>query len=484
MRLARALDHWRRLHNNPPKSTKLNRIKFSEVEGIGSGVIDFSGPIVGICGTNGVGKSTLLTLLYRVLSNVKDGDDLFLPKQLAGYKIDEIDVDIAETRLQDINELSTYLADKEDCVYWIDCATQSAAIHYLVDRDTNFDDFLSTSSPRKYDKEELEEISYLIGKNYTHCNVFEIEEFAHHRAFPYFQVKSDGQSYASEKMGKGEQAALLAYWHLKHALSDSILLIEEPETHLPVRTQLALMNILAKEIIAKNLFVILSTHSAEILSELSKSDLRMLSRVHGAVKISKDIEPRLLNDMFGVQQSIKTIFVVEDNAAAIFLRTLLNAIDPDLSASSEISIAGSDGELLNALDAFPRKGLRTIRLIGVLDGDQRESHKDDPNDKYGWPVCFLPKDVSPEELLIKCDFRTLVFLSNNLNVSEDTLHAALGHLTGEDHHDWLSRFAKVIDRTYEQVCTALTKYWLCSKINTRAACRTVLTIQKALRELT
>jgi predicted ATPase len=480
MRLAKATDHWRHLCHNPPQSTRLHRLRFSSVDAIGTGEIDFTGSIVGICGANGAGKSTLLSLLYLVLS--KQSESILISSRSIGhFDIQEFEADVASKKISGLEMLSACIDGAELNVCWIDGATQASAIRHLVERDENFGDFLDQTSPKISDQDSLDEISYLIGKSYTKCLVYEIEDYAEYSVFPYFEVTSDGVTYKSENMGKGELSALLAHWYIKHAKTDSILLLEEPEAHLPVRTQTALMNILAREVLEKKLFVVLSTHSASILKRLKPSDLRMLSRLHGSVRISKEIGTNLLKDMFGVQSVLRAVFLVEDLAAVHFLSTIFDVLRPELSASIAIVDGESSGDVLKALKAFPSKGLDRIHLAGVLDGDLKTTFVG--SKECEWPIFFLPGSLSPEELLMQCDFTSLDFLSKSLNVSEDQLHAAFGYIVGEDHHDWLTKFVQLIGRSYKDGCEALTKYWLEKSSNRFAASKFIVTIEKWLAHL-
>lgn len=474
MRQARATDYWRRLCNNPPNSTCLHLLKYSNVEAMGNGIVEFTGTIVGICGANGVGKTTLLSLLYCALSNTSHNELLMLGR-IGDFTVDQIELDLAGKRIVNIADLATYAVEAGVDIWMIDSATQASNIQYRVGRDQSFNDILEQVSPTDFSQESLDEISYLVGKAYTNCLVYEIEDYSDNEVFPYFVVKSDSIEYGSERMGKGELAALLLYWNITRVRANGILLFEEPEAHLPVRTQVAFMNILAREVIEKSLFVVMSTHSAEILSKIRHADLRVVSRMNGQVRVLNDVGHALLSDMFGVKRSIRGVLLVEDSAAMHFLRTVLEAVLPELNKATEIAIAGSDGDVYKALKNFPKDGLTRICLAGVLDGDQRDAAI--PKN-YEWPIFFLPGKVPPEKLFRLCDFTQLQFLSKQLNVGEDQLHAALGYLVGEDHHDWLTRLAQLIDRSYKDCCNALTKYWLETSGNKLAATRLAIMLEK------
>jgi predicted ATPase len=395
---------------------------------LGAGELQFSGPIVGICGPNGVGKSTLLSLLHKIL-NPNAAPALVTSREITQFAVDEVDACIGSQEIEAPETLKAYVESRGACAKWIDCAAQATEICKLVVLDANFlDDITTQNTPSVYGNDLLSDISYLIGKKYTSCRVFEIADYDGFDVFPYFEVVSDGIAYRSEHMGKGELSALLAYWHMKSAQEDSVLLFEEPEAHLPVRSQLYLMNLLAREVGNKRLFVVISSHSPAILGRLSHSDLSVLSRVGGVVDVSNTLPPALLHDMFGVVPRIRAILLVEDWAAAHFLRELLESQNPELGAEIEISNAGSSGEIVGALERFPQQGLTTVKVGGMFDGDMRQELK---KTKYAWQNFFLPGNVAPELLFIEYmqSPESVSALAVALQVCERTLRAALAQLT-------------------------------------------------------
>lgn len=458
MRAAKAADHWRHLHKNPPTSPRLHRIRVSNADMLGNADLDFSGSIVGVCGANGVGKSTLLSILYHALSDGKAAS-ITQSQVMRGYKVEEIDFDLGTHRINDVGSLKDSITTGSLFAHWVDGALLASMIRHLVERDQNFSDFLEQSDPKIYDENDLDEISYLVGKRYSRCYLYEIDEYGDYQTFPYFEVESGGIIYRSEHMGRGELSALILYWSIMRAEGCSVLLLEEPEAHLPVRSQLALMNILAREVVTKRIFAIVVSHSSAILGKLKREDLRLVSRVGCDTKVSKDIAVPLLNDMFGVARSIRAILVVEDQAARYFTHALIDAYCADRFDAFEIAVAGSDGEVLKALRNFPKVGVSYLRVIGVLDGDQRRG-LEVKSRSATWPMLCLPGDVAPE-LLFKVQLsEKLELLSRELNVTMDRLHGAIGYLEGEDHHDWLSNLAFFLDVSYEDCCVALTNCWL------------------------
>ena len=94
----------------------------------------------------------------------------------------------------------------------------------------------------------------------------------------YFEVTTEGVTYGSEMMGLGELALHLMLWHLERVEPQSIMLIEEPETHISPRSQQALLNVLARASARKKLWVIVTTHSAGIVARIPREHIRLVYR--------------------------------------------------------------------------------------------------------------------------------------------------------------------------------------------------------------
>src|SRR5207249_4749613 len=104
-------------------------------------------------------------------------------------------------------------------------------------------------------------------KEYSECKIFEVPEYDEIEKFPYFKATSNGVSYGSETMGQGELSLLIVLWELLTLPKNSILLLEEPETHVSPRSQEALMNVIAQNIVEKGIWTIVTTHSPVIVSK-------------------------------------------------------------------------------------------------------------------------------------------------------------------------------------------------------------------------
>jgi hypothetical protein len=231
--------------------------------------------------------------------------------------------------------------------------------------------------------------------------VFEITDYGGMDGFPYMIVTCAGYAYGCEGMGRGELSLLLTYWSVSDLTRNSILFLEEPETHVSPKSQDALMNTIAKQCDEMGVWVIVTTHSPTIIRRIPRERLGSL---HEWVVLQFRSRMRAswtkldIQMLLGGGVAFKCVVLVEDEAAKSMILTFLQALDVDLYGQCEVAKVGSKDDIAALLKLMPRTR-EWLTLIGAFDGDQRADIK---GDGFKWPFCFLPGDCGPEELLIRC----------------------------------------------------------------------------------
>ena len=145
-------------------------------------------------------------------------------------------------------------------------------------QDANFNDLVEPLTPIELTAPELDRLNYVVGKNYARCQLFEIPEYADFDRFPYFRVTANGVEYASDAMGQGELSLLIMLWVLRDLKPNSILVLEEPESHVSPRSQAALMNVIAEACSQKGLWVIVTTHSPTVVARIPREHYMEIGR--------------------------------------------------------------------------------------------------------------------------------------------------------------------------------------------------------------
>ncbi|QCB94500.1 hypothetical protein [Cellulomonas shaoxiangyii] len=276
----------------------------------------------------------------------------------------------------------------------------------------------------------------MIRKTYSHVGVYEItgmdEEEA---ATPFFEVEVGGDSYNSLSMGRGELSALHLIWRLDRLASGSIVLIEEPESHLAVYSHDALVYVLAKIVIDRNLSLICASHTPSFFRRLPEGSVAVIES-SPTPSITTSLSSGEAARQLGVAPEGSVHLVCEDECAALLLGEMLELADPDLRRRVTISYS-VDGEsgVRRIVEGLKTAGDR-VAVIGVLDGDQRAAGNA--------PHTFLPGDAAPEIVLQQA--LSLWRLGGvewrpPFPGGAQRLRAVLARLDGIDHHDWIDGLA-------------------------------------------
>jgi predicted ATPase len=485
LRRARFDDHWRRTFSRS-YGTKLESISYRSLSCLSDGTIRFRSGINAIIGGNGVGKSTIVAAISEILNRATVGEAIGHSGRLAGSDLHAVvQHNGASIELNVASNASGSRVHSEEfsgTVEWLEPSYLALECCRTVHGDQNFSDHLEAVTPLQLDKNELGVASYLVGKRYDTCEIFEISDYGNMERFPYFRVTNGEVTYGSEGMGQGELALLLLYWVLKDIPNNSILIIEEPETHVSPRSQEAAMNLLAKYCDEKGLWAIVTTHSPAILKRIPREHIRMIAKDAGRAIVrdnATNLEIALLLDT-GI--SYRGVILVEDNAAKTFLISILDACDPDIRSQFEIVVAGSDGDISAALRYMP-KTTRWFNIVGVYDGDVRQTTK---TDELRWPAVFLPGDSSPEELLIEAvhNLQTPAdTLSAQFNKGKDEVTTALGIVAGIDHHDWIGELSRALMIEYPTLIAGLVKLWLSTSENHTLANQLCTELRSAINNI-
>src|SRR5688500_288853 len=231
-RAARFDDHWRRAFaRNYP--VQYSTFEFKGLRCLHDGVITFAKGITAIVGGNGVGKSTLAQAIVDVLAGVDGVRDLsHLGLRLIGGELHASLISAEGAR-----ELSLFICPDGDrkgkgsprrgeCT-WLDSSNMAVLCQRQIYNDHAFADLLESIGPRDFDENQLQLASYIVGKDYERCTVWEVQDYESFDVFPYFMVTCGGMTYGSENMGRGEYPLLISLWTLNTVPTNSIVVLEE-----------------------------------------------------------------------------------------------------------------------------------------------------------------------------------------------------------------------------------------------------------------
>lgn len=454
MRHARAVDYRRRLVEKSGEwTTRITQIAFSDVRGLGSGEVNFTVPVSVICGPNGVGKSTLLKLIWAALN--PEGvlkTPTHAAKLASGSGVVNVTRGREELQYRVNFPVTAEQAAGPDlpCVH-VDTSSDVGRIQAIFAPVTDLEAFLNGMAKVALEQKEITEISYVTRRLYNKINVSEIE--LAEETLPFFEVELDGQSYDSRTMGSGEFAAFFLWWHLRRAEKGTVFLIEEPESYLSPDAREAFMNVLLKFAYEQELYVLMTSHSTEIITPLPADAIRFFRRERDRVALIGGFPSPVLLKTIGIRTRVDILAFVEDEAAKTFARLWMEKFDPTMAKRFEIHVKGSDGEIIRTIKTTKLE-YECVTILGLFDGDAREKVPKALLDRSA----FLPGNASVEQMFREFVQSDPAVLSARYGWGD--LRDILFAIQADDPHDWFEHLAKEVGVQKNMLFMAIFSLWL------------------------
>lgn len=456
VRTATVGDYWRRIYKRKYQ-IKVSDMEYINLRGLGSGKIEFNGGITAICGANGVGKTTLLNALVELVKT-----DETLSSNNSVLKLGQVTLagtlNISQGKGDEIQQTLMYedgqVLKDDDIDYemvWLDLSAQGPLMVARFSEMTNLAELLDSIEPIVFNRDELEELSYIVGKEYDSCSIFELE--LDDKEIPYFIVETQGIKYGTELMGLGEISILYILWNMKRISNKSIMIIDEPETYLAHRSQIGILDVMARYSSEKSIWMIVSTHSFGILNRIPPNHIKLLTRVGDNVRVTTHNNEYMYLNALGMPKQKTGVIFVEDRVAREFIRLWIGRFAPHLLQEYLIKDVGSVSEIRRTLQ-FPHLQ-EWMNIIGVFDGDQRNRITEKDISEFNWPCAFLPSSEPPEKILKAAARNNIEGLARILQIDINELHIILGSLEGKDHHDWIIDLHKELGLSFDALMKSL-----------------------------
>lgn len=460
-RAARVEDFWKKAFSRQ-YANRYERLGYQNLFCLRDGAVQFHGGISAIVGGNGVGKSTLAAALGELLETELAERFLVDRSRLANSELSGViwEGDAAKNRTASGGgEKDRHLSGDSITTesWWLDPAFWAFHTRKKVVEDPNFLDVIEPLTPKTLDSGQLEKLSHMVGKSYENCLIYEVADYAEFHRFPYFLVRANGVQYGSEGMGQGELALMLIFWVLQDLRARSILILEEPESHVSPRSQAALMEVVAETAAKKGVWVIITTHSPTVVSKIPQEHLKLLVRSETGVEVLQDVRRHDVAAVLGGGRGFSGVALVEDETAKEFAINILGAFAPDVLRQLEIVPANGESGISGALKAFPKTNT-WFRLIGIYDGDQRG--KVDVESLY-WPATYLPGETDPAVVLKSAVSHDAIeqFVAE-LQVNRTSLMVAMDALIGRNARDWIIELSRQITVTRPELVRSLFRMWI------------------------
>ena len=437
MREAAIKDAWRRINDRNKFRNKITKVKIPDVDRYSECEIKINSAITSICGKNGLGKTTLLKLIYKSLSK----DELILLPNSTQNEVDGIEIHI----IRDGDKELIIKGSDDKSLPNVEYFDASALLHQIlkeIDDSPDRNGWMNQANELDLDDIDLFFIKSVTGKKYQSVKFNEISGIIENTTFPQFEVSIDDISYTNDSMGQGEHKSLLILWKLITAKENSFLLLEEPETYICPYSQQKLIDMVAYYSSRKKINIILTTHSEHILDKQNLGSINILKKKG---KRRFNIVPAYNNTNYlaalGLNSPYNQIFFVEDSFAKLFLSRLLKIFDEHIYKTSLIQTLNGESNIQMLTKHY--EGANYFRYMAVYDADQRGVAE---SFKLQIPKVFLPANgnVAPEVEVINylenkaCDF------SKVIGLEVDTIERAMDELVC-DHHDWFRQFSNGVE---------------------------------------
>lgn len=438
MRKAKESDYWDRVYKRKyPRGLK--KVNLNGLNNMRE--ITFSEGIIVICGLNGAGKSTIISALKDIIGLPLSEQDV--------HKIKTITIqgefESNKGLFQFSNEAGKRLSDKGvdiSNIQYLDCNESTKSQDFII-KQANFEELIEQNEEYEFSKEEVDEINYLTGKQYTSCGVREFEDIEDIGVVPYFRAVVADVEYDSRGMGSGEHFLLYLFWRINKCEKGTIFIIEEPETYISICSQIHFVNYLGKQMAEKGIQVIMTTHSPYLLKHVKNENIRIVSRIGNMAVVKVPDENMLAEDILGISEKCAGTLFVEDRVAYDFLSIILEDKAPYILKNYTIDIAvGGENAITQRLE-FPESEKIKYSFVGIYDGDMRERLD---TSKLHWKWTFLPGDKPLEEL-----YREYLHDANNISSfctylakAENDIVTILATIDGHDYHDWFEELRKYL----------------------------------------
>ncbi len=461
MRTAKENDYWEKVYSVGSKYA-ITSIDLNGINGLEK--IDLCNGIVALSGLNGAGKSTIIAAIKDLLGyditkidNIKiDGKQISGKLKIAGKIIDcenELNKRGKDNGI-DINNLK-----------YIDHERIIKTQEYLING-INIEEFLEQYEQYDISDKDLDELNYIIGKNYLRCSIREIEgedldasdKVFTWGTFPVFEVVQGDLCYDSRKMGIGEHYICFLFWQLTQLKRNDFIIIEEPETFISIMSQKNLINYMASVIVEKKVSIILTTHSPYILHRIQNDNIRVISARGGTSSILIPSDELSAEYLLGIDEKQYGTIFVEDKVAQEFLIAIFQDKRPEILRQFNIDIAfGGESAITERLSIKCSEKMK-YKFIGVYDADVMDMID---TSKLVWPHCFMPI-TNPGEIEIKeylqKDANVKVFCKK-VNRRDDILIAILSRNDGMNYHDWFLELCKGISYEPQYVINVFYSIW-------------------------
>lgn len=413
--------------------------------------------VAAFVGVNGAGKTGLMRKIFSCLAgenvisraSVKEIKGIYRGKEF--FASNEAPANIPVELLQSSSDVADILR--------------------VFRRANDLEDVVAQYEERLMPSDPLGLFRSVAGVGYESVGVTELERSAladghdEDDVIPYFKVKARGITYDSREMGLGELCAFYVIWRLMRAQKNSVVLLDEPDSHLSPRSRAALIDAIGFIANERSLVVLLTTHSVEMLEQLRREDSFLVSesRVPGMPTLDLISNMREARLRLNLRTERTLLIVVEDVDALAVVSGIINKWASGVSGFVDVAVVkGGEGAVRGFCSSFPDN--RICKVVAVLDGDKRIVNAVNANDSdYSAGEAYLPTNFDPVHSIRISIGADVQRFSARLGYDSDRVEAALMNTMHCDHHDFISSFISSLGLVNVRVADmrhSMVSHWL------------------------
>lgn len=364
--------------------------------------IDFEYPVTAISGFNGSGKSTVGQLLlcgYKKLSTAigtkRHYVANFFPVSVADpqpfandaqitykYQTDKSDVYQELTVSRSVKEWSGYKRQPERNAEYVGFTV------YIPKVERKDISIYNAKDIKLGDRANIENVQRHVGKilGSLYDDVYFQSVTANKRNGELSMASRYGAVYSENNMGFGEGRVVYTVRLLETCPTQSLIVLEEPETSLHESAQYEFAKYLIDVSLRRGHQIVFSTHSSSMMSALPPQARKLLVRGAGGVVVYDRVSSARIKTALSAGEDGHAVVCVEDDFAQSLLREIIRRYDKDLLSSISIIPFGDAKAVVSAKNALNRSG---VKAIAVRDADMGENKSE-----Y---IFKLPGNRAPEK---------------------------------------------------------------------------------------
>jgi predicted ATPase len=415
--------------------------------GVRSLTLTFESSVTAFSGLNGTGKSTvaqLATAAYRKAAGAAASRFYvadFFPVSPADPEPFTSDARVIYTYgvqrgadpqqvtvSRKVKEWSSYKRQPERACYYIGF-TQFIPKVERRDFSVYRGHLLELGESRPLPEEAVSNIARILALPYDALDFTEVSHAS--KVGELAMATRNGRRYSENHMGFGEGRVVYMVNTMESAPAQSLFVLEEPETSLHGDAQVRLAQYLVDVSFRRGHQILLTTHSAAILGQLSRDSVVYLRRgPDGGLSATTGLSTYQVDSYLQAEgrASGKATICVEDDFARFFAIEILRRCDPDLLAGCSLLPIGGGQEIPAAVKLLRDAG---VRAVGLTDGDMPEVANE--------VVSGLPGTRPPEVEVFTDAAVKDAFAAEPYHLALDEVLSPVN-----DHHEYVRAIAKCL----------------------------------------